>query len=224
MTPKSALDQTLGSTIRHVEASIRAASEGRSRLPQEVLALPGMSSPKVRHLLNNLCSAPGTRYLEIGAFTGSTLVSALAGNPFARAYAIDNWSEFGGPRQQFLSSLELLSDDERSRLVVLEEDCFGLDPARLLPCDVYFYDGNHDRRSQERAFTRFDPALAGTFVAVVDDWNWPHVRDGTREAFAFLAYATAFEVELPARFNGDTEGWWNGLFVAVVRKPRPRPI
>lgn len=39
-----------------------------------------MSSPKVRHLLNNLCSLPSTSYLEIGTWKGSTWISALFQN------------------------------------------------------------------------------------------------------------------------------------------------
>ena len=39
-----------------------------------------MSDPHNRHLLNNLASAPGTRYLEVGTFRGSTLIASLCGN------------------------------------------------------------------------------------------------------------------------------------------------
>jgi hypothetical protein len=219
--PAAGPEASLDALVRHVQAGLGAAEEGRSKLPEAVLSLPGMSSPKVRHLLNHLCDQPGVRYLEIGVLTGSTLVSALHGNPYARAWAIENWSEFGGTREGLQASLDLLSEDERARLTLLEEDCFALDLGGLGPCDVYFYDGNHERASQRLAFTRFDPVLSSPFVAVVDDWNWEDVREGTREAFAELGYAVAFEVELPALFNGDTENWWNGLWVAVVRKPDP---
>jgi hypothetical protein len=204
--------------VSHVRSALRAAEQGRSKLSPEILALPGMSSPKVRHLLNNLCDRPGIRYLEIGVLSGSTLVSALRGNPYARAWGVENWSEFGGTREGLLSSLEQLSGDERSRLTLLEQDCFTLDVSVISACDVYFYDGNHARPSQRLAFTRFDPVLQDPFVAVVDDWNWEDVRGGTREAFAELGYETAFSVELPALTNADVLNWWNGLWVAVVRK------
>ena len=48
-----------------------------SKITQEVLDVVGMSSPKVRHFLNNICNRPGTRYLEIGSHFGSTLISAV---------------------------------------------------------------------------------------------------------------------------------------------------
>src|SRR5262245_31638023 len=101
-----------------VGAAIRFADAGSSRLAPSVLTLEGMSSPKVRHLLNRLCDRPGARYLEVGVLSGSTLVSALSGNPFARAFGVENWSEFGGSPARLSASLQLLSEEERSRLTL----------------------------------------------------------------------------------------------------------
>ena len=53
-----------------------------------------MSDASVRHLINNLASAPGTRYLEVGSWRGSTLASALGGGNDATvdlSVAIDLW-------------------------------------------------------------------------------------------------------------------------------------
>ena len=66
--------------IQKVEYSISNAERGISSLASEILKLEGMSSPKVRHLLNNLCALPGARYLEIGSYKGSTWISALYNN------------------------------------------------------------------------------------------------------------------------------------------------
>ena len=72
--------------------------------------------------------------------------------------------------------------------------------------------------SQEKAFTYFNSLLSQTFIAIVDDWNWDAVKIGTRNAFQTLGYEVLFEYELPASFCGDTAQWWNGLYVAVVRR------
>jgi len=207
----------IAAMVDHVRASIRAAKRRRSGLTPGALAIDGMSSPKVRHLLNNLCSMPGCRYLEVGSWKGSTLVSALLGNGVERAVAIDNFSEFGAPREEFAANCREHLDPGGHAFV--DADCFSVDPLLLGgPFNVYLYDGAHDAGSQIRAFTHFDGALADPFVAVVDDWNVPRVRAGTREAFGRLGYSPAFEAELPARRNGDMRRWWNGLYVAAVRK------
>lgn len=85
--------------VRHLERSIYAADLGISKLPVDIYYIDGMSSPKGRRLLNSLCEMPGTRYLEIGCWKGSTLVSALRDNQHSvdMAVAIDNYSEFQEP-------------------------------------------------------------------------------------------------------------------------------
>lgn len=94
--------------VDHVSWSIREAEGERSKLPPEILTLEGMSSDRVCHFLNNVCSTKGCRYLEIGVWKGATFISALHGNGSAitRAVAIDDFSQFGGPAAEFNRNLE----------------------------------------------------------------------------------------------------------------------
>jgi hypothetical protein len=98
----------LSDLVGHVRLSIVNARSHLSRLlatgsyggygsrgdGSGVLDLEGMSDASVRHLINNLASAPGTRYLEVGSWRGSTLASALGGGNDATvdlSVAIDLW-------------------------------------------------------------------------------------------------------------------------------------
>src|SRR4051812_30601409 len=69
--------------VAHVKRAISEADEGRSRISPAALAIEGMSSPKVRHLLNNLCAFDACRYLEVGSYKGSTLCAAMSNNTTA---------------------------------------------------------------------------------------------------------------------------------------------
>jgi hypothetical protein len=216
-----------GTLVRRAEAAIARAATGRSRLEAEALALEGLSSPAVRHLLNNLCAPADVNYLEVGTYKGSTLVAASFGNP-GRFTAVDDFSEFGhmGPRDAFEAVRAQFA--ARCRFTFHQADCWSAALRRRLPrgVNVYFYDGAHRYEDQYRAFTHFDPVFADTFIAVVDDWNTATVREATRKAFADLGYRVLHERELfTKRWLRDL--WWNGLLVAVVRKPRaktPRPV
>src|SRR4051812_41711122 len=79
--------------IAHVKASIENGNNHISQLNDAVLGIQGMSSPKVRHFLNNLCTMNDSHYLEIGCWKGSTFVSSLFNNEktVLSAIAIDNW-------------------------------------------------------------------------------------------------------------------------------------
>lgn len=203
--------------------AIRMADAGVSPLPESVYNIHGMSSRKTRRLLNHLCSIPGRRYLEVGSWKGSTLVSALFGNESSveRAVAVDNFSEFDGPKAELQRNISAFLGAFGDRLDFVEADCWEYAPR--LGADrfnVYFYDGPHEEVDQYNAFASFDHALEDPFVCLVDDWNHPPVPQGTARAFRDLRYHVLREWVLPARFNGDLDHWWNGLYVAVVRKGR----
>jgi len=180
-----------------------------------------MSSPKVRHLLNNLCSLSNANYLEIGVWKGSTWVSALYGNENVEsATAIDNWAQFNGPKKDFLANCKKFLSNVPYNFY--SEDCFNVDVQSVCknPINIYFFDGDHSARAQELAFTYYNSSLDDVFIAVVDDWNFPQVPRGTKSAFEKLGYHIIYDVILPANFNGDIQNWWNGLYVAVVSKQK----
>jgi hypothetical protein len=85
--------------------------------------------------------------------------------------------------------------------------------------NLYFYDGEHSYDSQYRAFSHFDTVLDEVFIAMVDDYNTESVQKGTQDAFRDLGYKVVFEQYLPTPGNCDWASWWNGFYVALVKKP-----
>ena len=91
---------------------------------------------------------------------------------------------------------------------------------------MFLYDGSHAAADQRRAIEHFYDSLDEWAVVVIDDWNWPGVRDGTREGMKALDIPVVFEKEiiLPAADVVDMphhrgrDSWWNGIFVMVVDK------
>jgi Methyltransferase domain len=207
--------------VRFIRECIRDARKERSKLlippGEKILRLAGMSSAKNRHLLNNLCSLKGARYLEIGVWKGSTFASAGYRNQI-KMTAIDNWSQFDGPKPAFEKTCKELV---RNEMTFFDADCFKV-PLEALPekFHVYFYDGDHSYESQYQAFLHFDSVLESTFIAIVDDYNADHVQQGTQDAFRNLGYKVLFEEYLPTpeKANADESSWWNGMYVALVKK------
>lgn len=227
----AALDKRSEKLIEHVKSCLEKAEKGNSKLPQEILQLLGMSGKKTRHFLNNLCSLPGTRYLEVGCWKGSTFVSALYGNKESvkEAFGIDNWSEFDGPYQEFCSTCSRFIKDVPYQFFSMDAFSFPKHDVFKAPINIYFYDGNHSALSQELALTFYDDILDDQFILVVDDWNWEEVRFGTFKAFEKLSYKIVFQKEIFApdyncdleRWQNGTcnfENWWNGLLIAVISK------
>ena len=99
-----------------------------------------------------------------------------------------------------------------------EDDCWGMDLDLIPKINIYLYDGKHDQISQYRAFTHFNRILDDEFIAIVDDWNVPHVKKGTLDAFNDLEYKVEYQWERLTKTNGDRGDFWNGFFIAVVKK------
>ncbi|MBN2478895.1 MAG: hypothetical protein JXA94_01575 [Parachlamydiales bacterium] len=205
--------------IYHVKNSIIDANLSKSKLNNRILKIEGMSSPKGRHLLNNICRLENTYYLEVGTWKGSTFVSSLYQNEnFVKdAIAVDDWSQFSGPKNSFLSNCKQYLKKNNYRFY--ETDCFLLDLNVFKnPINIYFFDGNHSQESQEHAFLYFNPILDNLFIAIVDDWNWEDVRMGTFKAFDGLNYKILYEEYLPSKKNCESSTWWNGTYVVIIKK------
>ena len=61
--------------------------------PSAYYNVQGLTSARVRHFLNNLCSQEGAVYLEVGVYAGATFCAAVQNNDMVAAYANDNWSQ-----------------------------------------------------------------------------------------------------------------------------------
>ena len=206
--------------ISHVKMSIENAEKDISQLNEEILSLEGLSSSMVRHFLNNICSLKGANYLEIGCWKGSTLVSAAYKNEenLSAVVGIDNWSQFDGPKDDFLRNVN--SYIKAIPLRFYEADCFSIDKSQIFqsPVNIYFYDGNHSFEDQKSAFTFYNSVFDDVFIAIVDDWNWEQVRNGTFAAFQDLGYKILYEQPFFTARNLDTSSWWNGFYIAVIKK------
>jgi hypothetical protein len=207
---------------RQIEHAFRVAESGTSQITKEILEMEGMTGKKTRHFYNALLDMEDARYLEIGTWRGSSSCSAMCGNA-AKVLCIDNWSEFGGPKDDFLKNFETYKG--RNDATFIENDCFMVDTKYLPLFNVYLYDGNHTQDSHYRALLHYIDNLDDTFIFIVDDWNWQEVRNGTYESIKKLNLEILYEKEIrltmdnthsPQPLAGDT--WWNGIYVAILKK------
>lgn len=206
----------------HVELAFSNAENGISKITSDIIGMEGMSGTKTRHFYNNLLNRSDARYLEIGTWKGSSVCSAMCGNK-AKVICIDNWSEFGGPKGEFIRNFNRFKGDNDATF--LEQDCFKV-PVGLLPkFNIYMYDGNHTKDSHYRALVHYYDCLDDTFVFIVDDWNWKDVRDGTIESFKKLNLKVLYEREVRLTYDNSvtpepqlSQTWWNGIYVAILQK------
>lgn len=206
----------------HIETSFALAEQNSSSISPELIAMEGMTGTKTRHFYNNLLKREDTRYLEIGTWKGSSVCSAMYKNR-ATVVCIDNWSEFGGPKDEFLTNFNTYRGENNASFI--EQDCYTVDVSHLPKFNIYMYDGNHTKDSHYKALVHYYNCLDDMFIFIVDDWNWKDVREGTRDSLQQLKLRVLYEKEI--RLTDDNsvtprplleETWWNGIYVALLQK------
>lgn len=202
-------------TQEHLDWAIDEALAGRSKLTPQQFALDGMSSRLGRATLNNLCSVPGVRYLEVGLFRGATFCSAIYSNAVV-ACGVDNWSQFGGPKTDCLANID--AHIGANKVSIVDVDCFS---GPLLPWsgnyNVYFYDGDHTLASQTYAFSKMHQYLADQAIVIVDDWSDHRAFEGTRCGLELAGLTPVYTRTMRTQKDPALE-WWSDMQFMVVKK------
>lgn len=207
----------------HINKSFENAENHVSKIDQGIIYMDGMTGTKTRHFYNNLLDIPDARYLEIGTWKGSSVCSAMCKNK-ATVVCIDNWSEFGGPKYEFLRNFDMYKGENNARFI--ESDCYKVDTTQLPKFNIYMYDGNHLEESHYKALLHFYDCLDDIFIYIVDDWNWSTARDGTINSIKKLNLNVLYEKSIRLTWDEShtpqpeaRNTWHNGIYVAVLQKP-----
>lgn len=219
--------------------AIREA-DGKGVLPcSEQDVLSGYSGERVIGALQRMTALyahePGLCYLEVGVFQGLTLLSVADANRGLPCFGVDNFAFFDAERTNQSLVLERTARLGLDNAILVNmdyEDALEQLPAQIgrRRLGVYFVDGPHDYRSQLMCLLLAVPHIASHGVIVVDDANYPHVRQANRDfLLCHPEFKLLFEAYTPARplnFEGDAReaairGWWNGINV-IVHDPRNR--
>jgi hypothetical protein len=211
---------------RLVKHCFDRALNDENPLPSQIRDIDGMSGQKYRAFINNLVrSCPNPRYLEVGSWAGSTATAALSGN-CASALCIDNWSQFGGPKDQFFQNMKVVLS-EKIQFKFMECDFRSVDYGSIGKFNIYLFDGPHVEAAQYDGVVIVQPALTETFFLIVDDWNWRAVRLGTLRALTASRCQLECSIEVRTTLDdshpsicGKQSDWHNGYFIAVLRKAR----
>ena len=209
--------------ITALKLAIENADQLKSELPGEQYQVPALTSLRIRHLLNSIGKL-GTQYLEVGVHKGGTFTASVSNNSnLKEIFAVDSFesdkeNENDKAQPQFVYWANKLKSPE-SNFTLIVSDSFQVDLS-LLPkgIDIYLYDGDHSEEYQRKALTYFKDNLADEFIFLCDDFGWDEVQQGTRKGIEDAGYIILFEQYMASKGSHDNDSWWNGFYVALLKK------
>lgn len=200
---------------RNVESWNTVLPAGRLKVAQELkqlTAMPKLSTLAIGALLNRAVSLlPGDQfYINVGTWFGFSLFAGMIGNPTKRCIGVDNFSEFGSPRDAFTKEFTKRKSPMHEFFAMNFRDYFQ--KIHRDPIGVYFYDGPHGYQDHLDGLTLAEPFFAPGCIIIIDDTNWDVPQ---RVVEAFLKdrpgqYRILFDKRTATKHHPT---WWNGIMV-----------
>jgi hypothetical protein len=183
----------------------------RARL-RELCLIPKMSTFAIGALINRAVGQmpEGQAFVNIGVWNGFTFLAGIIGNSQQACAGVDNFSEFGGPRQAFLQRFQRYRSPSHDFFDMDYRQYF--DKVHSRPIGVYIYDGEHSYANQAQGLSVAERFFARDCLILVDDTNTQAARQATLDFVAQSPCPYKILLDCGTR-NNCHPTFWDGLMV-----------
>ena len=209
------LASLLGTSPAHLEIlNTRLPEDARGMRDRlaDLCQIPRMSSYAIAAMINKAVSLMSGEscFLNVGVWNGFTFLAGLVGNSEKSCIGVDNFSEYGGPREEFLERF--------NKYKCVNHHFHDMDYVEYFEkvhkeeIGFYIYDGNHGYRDQLRGLQVAEPFFSDKCVVLVDDTNWDAPKQATLDFISGSSHN--YEIILDKSTSRDGHPTlWNGLMV-----------
>ena len=210
--PFARLLEKFGVSLEIMNTQLPEKQVYTERVLAELCKIPKMSTFAIGAMINRAVSQmpDDCVFLNIGVWNGFTFLSGLVGNPQKKCIGVDNFSEFGGPRQVFINRFKKFKDSRHRFYDIDYVEYFS--KIHNEPIGCYIYDGNHNYENQLRGLQNAEPYLAQGCILFVDDTNANDPRQATLDFIAQRSGNYEILMNQTTRSNCHPT-YWNGLMI-----------
>ena len=118
-------------------------------LKKILLNIESMSTYAIGHIINQICKniKKDELYVNIGVWKGFTLISGMI-NTNCNVQGVDNFSEFGAPKDIFLDNFNKFKITDKHKFYELDYKVFFKNFEKTNSnINFYFYDGEHSYKN-----------------------------------------------------------------------------
>ena len=179
---------------------------------QGILKTPKMSTYANGSIINKIVShmKKDEAYVNVGVWHGFSLLAGISGNPDKRCVGIDNFSEFGGPKKEFLERFNSIKSNQKEFYEMDYVEYFKNKHNGKI--GFYFYDGEHSYENQLKGLQTAEPFFSDNCIIMVDDINWDTAYKASKDFIASSKnkYEVLFEKKT---ISAGHPTFWNGLLI-----------
>jgi len=167
-------------------------------------AMGAIINQAVSEMENSLC------FVNVGVWHGYSFLAGLLNNGQKNCVGVDNFSEFNGPKKEFLRRFNLAKGKEHNFYEMDYRDYFTQKHSKEI--GFYIYDGEHSYRNQYEGLKVAEPYFSKGCLVMVDDTNKLEARQATLDFIkeSKNEYEVIFDKKT---FHNGHPTWWNGVMV-----------
>lgn len=178
----------------------------------ELIKIPKMSTLANGAIINRIVKQlpKDQAFVNVGVWNGFTFLAGMLNNPEKICIGIDNFSEFGGPRDQFLARFNNMKSDNHFFYDMDYEKYFSEIHNKKI--GFYIYDGSHTYENQLKGLQITEPYLAEDAIIMVDDTNEVEPRQATNDFMNTSKYRWETILDRRTCCNSHPT-FWNGIML-----------
>lgn len=206
------LPERIGMAFEYLNTVIPNQNGDMKRRLRQISGIPKMSTLAIGAMINRgvALMEKDHAFVNVGVWHGFTLLAAMADNRDKKCVGIDNFSQFGGPREIFLERFNRSKGPDHSFYDMDYRDYFSR--IHQGPIGFYIYDGDHEYEHQLQGLSIAEPFFGKGCIILVDDTNWEDPKKATQDFVARSAYRYRTLLDITTAHNCHPSVW-NGVFI-----------
>jgi hypothetical protein len=211
-SPLAGLVQRMGRNLEITNTRLPTDETAMKLRLQALCEIPRMSTLAIGAAINHAVAQldPAHSFVNVGVWNGFTLLCGMADNPDKVCIGIDNFSQFGGPRDAFMERFQARTGAQHQFFDMDYRHYFRHKHSGKI--GLYIYDGEHSYRNQLEGLKIAEPHLSENALIIVDDTNWEMPRKATLDFIQESQFDYQVLFDSGTCFAGHPT-FWNGLMI-----------
>ncbi len=204
--------EKVGVWVEFLNTALPGEDRSMKHCLRELCRIPKMSTLAIGAMISQGVSqmADSEAFVNVGVWQGFTFLSGMVNNAGKICIGIDNFSEFGAPREDFLARFNNLRSPHHHFYEMDYAQYFSTVHKGYI--GFYIYDGAHGYEDQLKGLRIAEPFFSQNCIVLVDDTNWEDPRQATLDFIS--SSANDYRILLDVKTSNNCHPTvWNGVMV-----------